>query len=782
MSLCCAQILMIAQKRIRLSISVPSGANRDPAATSNSPSTQTHSDATGSSQKENMRPLEAKRTKTFMDNWVEPPLPPPAPSFTDYPHLRIERHGVLEGMAPLGTLPSAKVKKLVKTKQDPLSKAPVNTEDSDASTSAGTPREMRTPEPPINTIVRRSYSREGDNADWTPQPSTADISWSAAIRKGGTMSASKAFRVAGQRVEPPYPDSPSAAREARALEHTAKAVELAVEEAILAQRWPTAYALRTLYNDYAENSRIRRLFMLIYTNRATKEEQREFQTLITWKKKTGSQNNRAQKYFDTHENVYIDKNPSALATSAESTKDKAEATPRGASTSTPTSPHKQDTTHARKKPKVNHDDQLRSRKSLYSNAEVTPNGASATNNNISQSQRHQDRNHGIKSSRSGYDSDATMDVNMAQPSARPRGDSLSSTSSLSSLDEEILGGFESPPKKPADLRLNEAPKDKVKERKAANSAEQPGHDHNQPQPITQRQEHVHNRNDFTAVNSRSSSNTATPHVQDSSSANIDHNGSNVMPPLAADRYSLPPPNPSNLTQPPPFNSKKKTAASAAAAAARKAGSFSPRDAEIIRRKKQIKSKAEKEYQAQRDSSFIRTPVSVPEPESEDEAVDRTTVAPQPPVIKPILRFRPRPAGDDSDVQSSPTRLTFKLDFEPESAKGSRASTPTGSSRASRKARNPGPRMKSSYVIISFCHYNFNLSLFIKYPTLYISFHFPDRMDGFGMSTLGFHGRNGRICVEPSWRLPVFRPPVRLAFCVSDTTAPTELAHFIVCAS
>lgn len=719
MSLCCVQLLTIAQKRITLSFSVPSGANRDPAATSNSPSTQTHSDATGSSQKENMRPSETKRTKTFMDNWIEPPLPPPAPSFTDYPHLRIERHGVLEGMAPLGTLPSAKVKKLVKTKQDALSKAPVNTEESDASTSAGTPREMRTPEPPINTIVHGSYSREGDNAGWTPQPSAADIGWSAAIRKGGTMSASKTFRMPGQRVEPPPPGSPSAAREARALEHTARAVELAVGEAILAQRWPTAYALRTLYNDYAENSRIRRLFMLIYTNRATKEEQREFQTLITWKKKTGSQNNRAQKYFDTHKNVYIDKNPSALATSA-STKDKAEATPRGASTSTPTSPHKQDTTHAHKKPKVGHDDQLRSRKSLSSNAEVTTNGVSETNNNKSQSQSHQDHNHGTKSSRSGYDSDATMDVNMAQASARPRGDSLSSTSSLSSLDEEILGGFESPVKKPADLRLNEAPEDKVSERKAANSAEQPGHDHNQPQPITQRQEHVHNRNDFTAVNSRSSSNTATPHIQDSSSSDIQRNGDNVMQPLTADRYSLPPPNPSNLTQPPTFNSKKKTAAAAAAAAARKAGSFSPRDAEIIRRKKLVKSKAEKEYQAQRDSSFVRTPVSVPEPESEDEAVNTTTVAPQPTVIRPILRFRPRPAGDDSDVQSSPTRLTFKLDFEPESAKNSRASTPTGSSRASRKARNPGPRMKSSYVIISFVTFK-SFHLFSSSISIYIYF-------------------------------------------------------------
>ncbi|MCJ1307419.1 hypothetical protein MMC25_001065 [Agyrium rufum] len=44
--------------------------------------------------------------------WTEPPTRPPAPSFQD--HRGLERQGVLEHMAPLGSLPNAKVKLRVK--------------------------------------------------------------------------------------------------------------------------------------------------------------------------------------------------------------------------------------------------------------------------------------------------------------------------------------------------------------------------------------------------------------------------------------------------------------------------------------------------------------------------------------------------------------------------------------------------------------------------------------------------------------------------------------------
>ena len=49
--------------------------------------------------------------------WVEPPLRAPVPSFEDYKGL--ERHGVLEHMAPLGSLPPSKVKARVKQHDAP---------------------------------------------------------------------------------------------------------------------------------------------------------------------------------------------------------------------------------------------------------------------------------------------------------------------------------------------------------------------------------------------------------------------------------------------------------------------------------------------------------------------------------------------------------------------------------------------------------------------------------------------------------------------------------------
>ncbi|KAI9737175.1 MAG: hypothetical protein M1834_000768 [Cirrosporium novae-zelandiae] len=58
----------------------------------------------------NKTPVEAGKSKetkkTFLDEWVEPPIRPPAPSFEDYKGL--ERQGVLESMAPLGTFPKEK--------------------------------------------------------------------------------------------------------------------------------------------------------------------------------------------------------------------------------------------------------------------------------------------------------------------------------------------------------------------------------------------------------------------------------------------------------------------------------------------------------------------------------------------------------------------------------------------------------------------------------------------------------------------------------------------------
>lgn len=60
--------------------------------------------------------LDKKNNNGASDEWVEPALRHPAPSYEDYG--KVERHAVLEDMQPLGTPPSAKVK--AKAKPEPF--------------------------------------------------------------------------------------------------------------------------------------------------------------------------------------------------------------------------------------------------------------------------------------------------------------------------------------------------------------------------------------------------------------------------------------------------------------------------------------------------------------------------------------------------------------------------------------------------------------------------------------------------------------------------------------
>lgn len=85
--------------------------------------------------------------------WTEPPLRTPAPSFEDYKGL--ERHGVLEHMAPLGTLPSQKVK--LRLKAYDHSRRPTHVRNGELPV---TKVEVNTPEttPPI--VSRRSEPRK----------------------------------------------------------------------------------------------------------------------------------------------------------------------------------------------------------------------------------------------------------------------------------------------------------------------------------------------------------------------------------------------------------------------------------------------------------------------------------------------------------------------------------------------------------------------------------------------------------------------------------------------
>ena len=619
-------------------------------------------------------------TKTFLDNWVEPSLPPPTPSFTDHPHLSIERYGVLENMAPLGTMPSAKAKKLVKQQDAPARRSLMasKTDDSEASTS----RDVVTPEPQINIIRKRSVSgRAADDEEWNPRTPSAQT----AVRKSATK-----VRQSGGGGDGPasvaVSQSPHRSKEERDMFITDRAVQFAVEDAIMDYRWPTAYALRTMYNDHRINPRIRRLFMLIFTDQASEEEKTEFQCLMTYKKKEGAKDNRAQRYFDEHDNLYspVALFPTAWSFSGASKKGATEVANRASA-----SPHK-DASHVSKKAKVAH--QKSSSHNKIPHIHLVNNGGSgakeAAEMNGTSKPKH------TRQAQNG----ATTSASVA---TRSRSSSISSLSSVDEavLESDIAGLSEGPAQDEIINDTRNGAKALRSREEPGQSAERTARNQRAKQPITQHATHAPSPHTFTAVNATnppattpSSPTVLFPNLStNAAAANTHRNGDNVMRPYLDDDYALP----QSLSLP-PHNLGPRSHKKGAAAALRRI--TTPRDEEITRRKKEARGNTESAISTRQ--SFVRTPVQVAaaaaEPGSESEAGDvGSAAASLPTTTRQVLRFRRRGRDDESDNHSSPTRLSFQPDLAPGSTRNSRANTPSASARPMRKAKSSGPRMKSS---------------------------------------------------------------------------------------
>jgi hypothetical protein len=588
----------------------------------------------------------------------------PAPSFADYPHLSIERHGVLENMAPLGTLPSSKVKKSAKADAP---RRPLTSKKPDSATP--TPREITTPEPPVNVSRRSSVSRKPEDGDWNPKTPSGQTSARKVAVRG-----SLANQLQSAQGSPAQSLSLSKSKDERHLLKIDQIIEHAVEEALQVRRYPTAYALRTLYNDHRTNPRIVRLLELVINSRADEAQLREFEALMRYKKKEGAKDNIAVKYFESHDNVYTPVNifSTQWSIGAPSKRVSVEAM---AGNRASTSPHKE-AGHISKKAKGNHHQ----------------------NNNINSLQLHHKKSSGTMN---GLNSTAKSQ-NGASSVSITRSRSVSSSSSLSSLDEAVLGGGFVAPSAAAEQRETnqaqaqaQAPPAQSRPRSQANAAaEKLARNHN-AHPMTQPQHKapgpkLHtfattNSNNSTAKASRSSSsNNSAKDINTAASKNV--NDIDTMRSYLQETYTPQPLFPAL----PPTHSKshKKGAAAALAAATRRAAT--PREEEIARRKREAKATTDS---IKVERSFIRSPRrAAHDRDSDSESAKNVTVASQP--VKPLLRFRRRGGNDESDDHSSPTRLSFQPDLAPGSARGSRAGTPVNS-RPTRKAKNSGPRMKTS---------------------------------------------------------------------------------------
>ncbi|KAI1492122.1 hypothetical protein F5X96DRAFT_424651 [Biscogniauxia mediterranea] len=315
----------------------------------------------------------------FMQRWLEPPVQNKA----SFQEAGLMRGGVVENMAPLGTLPKAAmlkkgavgdhppvlhtVKRIVLKKSSATATPPENTpmstaaESTDVDVDADVDVDESAPEVPLSPLSRPMFSipimDDREDEDYVPKKSKArhhhhhhhnnnnnnhnnhpnhnnnnhhnnnnsnsnnqDISHNATATAAATPSTRRhSSRRKSARTSPtpnPAPVSLAAAepapvhssspfhpppatlsREPDDKELADKVVESAVDEALRHYRYPTAWALRLLYDENSSDPHFVSMIEDIYYQRADVETLQEFSRLIHEKKKDGKRDNKGCYYF-----------------------------------------------------------------------------------------------------------------------------------------------------------------------------------------------------------------------------------------------------------------------------------------------------------------------------------------------------------------------------------------------------------------------------------------------------------------------------------------------------
>ncbi|TDZ37226.1 Uncharacterized protein C8035_v007341 [Colletotrichum spinosum] len=269
----------------------------------------------------------SEASKTFLQKWLEPAVQS-KPSFEE---AGLVRYGVTENMAPLGTLPkAAATKKQLPEGVPPVRKIILKTNSLNsaaaASASASAPKRSETPpplpSPPIaatkfgkKTLPARGLDDDDEDDDYTPKAATGKTSAtrislprkslsrpSAGRRPSASLSETPAVAPSSDAVLPreptstptptPTPDFTPENKEAVDI-----VVEKAIDEALRHYRYPTAWALRTLYDENSSSPAFLSMFEDVYNQTADADTLDEFARLIEQKKREGKKDNRACYYF-----------------------------------------------------------------------------------------------------------------------------------------------------------------------------------------------------------------------------------------------------------------------------------------------------------------------------------------------------------------------------------------------------------------------------------------------------------------------------------------------------
>lgn len=236
------------------------------------------------------------------EEWSEPPLRAPAPSFEDYKGL--ERHGVLEHMAPLGTFPGQKVKMRLKN-HEPTRRI-ANLKNGEAR---GAREEVNTPEPAPLVGTRRSEprkteerlgkvssSRETDqDTDYNPKGSAKTTTIKVASTQAAPLGTQTSRTGVGQtRLQ--------------------QIVESAIDRSRELGDPALGIALKQLYEESLRNSVVADLLEAVLSQKPTSQQTAEFQSYIKAARKQIRATDDSVKHFKHSASKSISKSPNAKST------------------------------------------------------------------------------------------------------------------------------------------------------------------------------------------------------------------------------------------------------------------------------------------------------------------------------------------------------------------------------------------------------------------------------------------------------------------------------------
>ncbi|KAI1423788.1 hypothetical protein F5Y12DRAFT_755303 [Xylaria sp. FL1777] len=687
-------------------------------------------------------------SRSFMQRWLEPPVQN-RPSFQE---AGLIRGGVVENMAPLGTLPKAAMLKkapLCAESPPPVSASTVKRivlkkPFSPASVGAAVPvitTPSATATPP--DITRMSSSEAAgamedvaaealsptshltlplpvvddmNDDDYVPKKSKARrISHNPGHFNTSSASVTpihprrQSHRHKSARSSPappildptpnptPAPTSPTHSetlsfhqltREPDDKEQANKIVEIAVEEALRHFRYPTAWALRLLYDENSGDPHFVSMIEDIYYQRATSKTVQKFRRLISEKKKEGKKENKGCHYFvppstggrftphkpepAPYENLIKMDFASLLRDSARDVEVEVDAEGHVSKKRRTEAVEERRTPVDQADAPYPHVTTTSATATATATATTTTNGAGVHTHSRKKGNHHH-----------GHHARGGIAKNKSPRGRKTRSGSVSSTSSLSSVPDDAIEDYDdfmgSVDGDPGVSRMED-------EQAEGNNAQIPA---GSTQPISVEQAKPAVKKQIVSPNPAPEQNTPTTHhprSRDSSmpaavittSATTTTNGTNGNSHHHPDK---------------PIPTLKFQS---------RFGDIDESTDLFTRKKLSRKSETVTNTKSASADSFVRNPLGL------DELPHEPVLPPQPPAPPPEharLSRTPAPAlssraaraakrnHDEFDDASSPTASSFRADFEPLSARNSRAATPTNP-RSSKKPRG-GLRVKTS---------------------------------------------------------------------------------------